>query len=147
MWNHVRILIVDDTTDDRLLNARLTLRELPGATIFEMESGQKALEFLATHSVDLVMTDERMLGMEGSTLVKKIRETDLAVPILVVSLDIRARDRALAAGATQFVNKMDASAIMQSIRSLLASSTIPNPRPDATAAKGETASGAVEPQH
>lgn len=125
MWNHVRILIVDDTTDDRVLNTRLVLRELPGASIVEVESGQEALDFLASNPVDLVMTDERMLGMDGVTLVKRIRETDTAIPILLVSLDTRAQEPALAAGATRFVNKMDATAIMQSIRSLLGSRALP----------------------
>lgn len=84
----LRILLVDD--DPRV---RLTLGEFLkswGHTITNAESGTTALDAftLALHSgrpFDVVITDLGMPKMNGAELVRKIREQDQNVPIIIIT--------------------------------------------------------------
>lgn len=67
-----RILIVDD--EESVLNTLKRLfRKFP-YDVFSALSGQEALELLETQSVDLIISDMRMPGMDGATFLKKAKE-------------------------------------------------------------------------
>ncbi len=71
--NRHKILVVDDLGDSCSLIAEF-LREqgyLAGVAL----GGQAALSLLAKFSVDLVLTDHRMPGMDGVELIQNIRAT------------------------------------------------------------------------
>jgi len=66
------ILVVDDERSIRVgLNGLLT-RE--GYTVTVAENGNEALRLLANQEYDLVLTDLRMAGLDGLSLLKKIKE-------------------------------------------------------------------------
>jgi len=50
------------------------LLDRDGHTVLDVESGESALELLARQTVDLVITDRFMPGMQGDQLAKLIRQ-------------------------------------------------------------------------
>lgn len=66
-----RVLFVDDEPQV-LEGIRLALRR-SGLTIETAASGEDALAFLASNDVDVVVSDERMPGTQGSELLADVR--------------------------------------------------------------------------
>lgn len=78
-----RFLIVDDDPDSTFLARRNLQAVFPSATVDHAASGQVALEMLRDHEFAAVITDYRMPWMDGLTLVRKIRELGLHMPIVM----------------------------------------------------------------
>ncbi|HKP11000.1 MAG TPA: response regulator [Blastocatellia bacterium] len=100
-----KILVVDDSG-----MSRRTLRKIlepAGHQIIEAADGIAALEHYYLDRPDLVMLDLTMTGMYGIDVLKKLREMDSQVRVIVGSADIQSSTRSLveAAGATAFINK------------------------------------------
>src|SRR3954470_10499464 len=91
-----RFLIVDDDPDSTFLARRNLQAAFPEAGVEQAESGQGALELLQRREFTAVITDYRMRWMDGLTLVRKIREMHLPVPIVLrtamENLDLQARE-------------------------------------------------------
>ena len=68
------VLIVEDNQNDRKL-LRLIL-ERKGLTVLEAADGQQALELLATHTPDLIVSDALMPVMDGFQFLKKLQEDE-----------------------------------------------------------------------
>ena len=79
------ILIIEDVHYMRLL-LRQTLKSL-GYEVVEARDGSQAGEVYSQHqeNIKLVMTDIVMPGVDGIGAIKKIREINKKVPILVVT--------------------------------------------------------------
>jgi len=79
-------LVVDDSPTMRriVINA---LKSFGHADVLEAADGQEALNELAAHPVDFVITDWNMPVMSGLELTKAIRSTDKlkSLPILMVT--------------------------------------------------------------
>lgn len=76
-------LIVDDDADSTFLARRNLLTAFPHAAVVQVETGQAALEALARQEFTAIITDYRMPWMDGLTLVRKIRELNIHVPIVM----------------------------------------------------------------
>lgn len=76
-------LIVDDDADSTFLARRNLQTVFPEATVEHVASGQAALELLRNRDFTAVITDYRMPWMDGLTLVRKIREMNLHMPIVM----------------------------------------------------------------
>jgi CheY-like chemotaxis protein len=91
-----RFLIVDDDPDSTFLARRNLQTAFPQAVVEQAQSGQAALDLLQQQEFTAVITDYRMPWMDGLTLVRKIRELNLPVPIILrtamENLDAQARD-------------------------------------------------------
>lgn len=100
-----RILAVDDDQDTRF--TLQAIGEVAGFDIVTAENGGQALEILQQSAFDLIMVDYHMPGMNGLTLVKRIRERLPYCPILVLTVDesLELARRFLDAGATDFAIK------------------------------------------
>ncbi len=66
-----RCLVVDD--EPRLRQALVRLMQGAGFRCFEASSAQDALAVLAREPLELVLSDMRMPGMDGATLLRRIR--------------------------------------------------------------------------
>lgn len=79
------VLLVEDEDPVRLFAAR-ALRS-KGYTVIEARSGEAALELLDREapSLDLMVTDVVMPGVDGPTLVKAVRETRPDLPVVCIS--------------------------------------------------------------
>jgi DNA-binding response OmpR family regulator len=78
-----RILIVDDEESIRLLY-REELEE-EGFEVEVAKNGEEALEKLPRFKPDLITLDIKMPGMDGIETLKKIRETERKIPIIMCS--------------------------------------------------------------
>ena len=77
------ILVVDDEAKmRRLLEIMLTQLDY---VVYQAADGQEALDFLSTHAVDLVITDLRMPKIDGIELLRRLRERENDVSVIVVT--------------------------------------------------------------
>jgi signal transduction histidine kinase len=70
---HVRILIVDDHPNTATTLARAMSQLGPGVDILTAESGEQALELVRDRTVDLLITDMVMPGINGLELIEKLQ--------------------------------------------------------------------------
>jgi len=104
----LKVLIVDDVSSNQDV-IKLFLKP-EGCECFCISAGQDALEALKTQSVDIILMDIRMPGMNGIETTQAIRDSDLAVknvPIIALTADGSAQTNAacMAAGADLFMTK------------------------------------------
>jgi diguanylate cyclase (GGDEF)-like protein/PAS domain S-box-containing protein len=66
------LLLVDD--EPSILNALKRLLRREGYTVLTAEGGEAALEILATHPAQVIVSDQRMPGMSGVELLSRVRE-------------------------------------------------------------------------
>jgi two-component system, NtrC family, response regulator AtoC len=102
----LRVLLVDDD----LLLARLLKANLaqPGRIQVEcVGSGEEALARLEHGPVDALITDLSMPGLGGIELVRRVREQDESLPIIVITAfgTIEVAVDAIRAGANEFLQK------------------------------------------
>ena len=103
-----RILIVDDEDIDREAAQRY-LRPLEALEVFLATEGNQALELVASHAPDLMLTDLRMPGMDGLELVEHMRSEYPLVPVILMTSqgNERIAVQALQAGAASYVPKRE----------------------------------------
>lgn len=99
------ILIIDDDRDICLLLKRFLTRH--GYEVLESYSGKKALELLEETQPDLVMCDFRLEDMEGNTLLGKIKEKYLHLPVIIMTgySDIKIAVEVMKMGAFDYITK------------------------------------------
>jgi CheY-like chemotaxis protein len=88
-------LVVDDHRLNRLLVSQVLSKYWPQSRILEADSGAKALDLLASQSVDLVLMDMVMPGMDGIEATQAIRllEGPLGtVPVLGLTANVNPSD-------------------------------------------------------
>ena len=101
------ILIVDDSRFTLEINSFVA--SSAGYAVLTALDGLEALEILGTNSVDLVIVDINMPGMDGYELTRKIRSDEVLadVPIIIITTESQARDKekGFAAGANSYLVK------------------------------------------
>lgn len=101
-----RILIVDDEKGIRKVLRDVARRALK-AEVWEAADGQEALGLFREVSPDVVLSDIRMPGMDGITLLRRIKEDDPNVPVILItgypSLDVAIQG--MKDGASDFLTK------------------------------------------
>ena len=103
----LQLLLVDDHSIVREgLKRVLALSSSPWS-IAEAATGFQALEVLRQQTIDLVIADLSMPGMNGLELIRRIRALHPAVPVLVLSMHAEEQYamRAFKAGAKGYVTK------------------------------------------
>ncbi|HEX4303040.1 MAG TPA: response regulator transcription factor [Rhizomicrobium sp.] len=101
----LRILIVDDEPPiRRFLRTSLTAQ---GYDVIEAEDGQMALDLVRRNTVGLVVLDLGLPGMDGFEVIRRVRESGSAVPVVVLSVraDEAGKVQALDLGADDYVSK------------------------------------------
>jgi CheY-like chemotaxis protein len=93
-----QFLIVDDDADSTFLAQRNLLTAFPQAAVVQVQTGQAALEALRQQDFTAIVTDYRMPWMDGLTLVRKIREMNVHVPIVMRTAMEDLEEQARAAG-------------------------------------------------
>jgi DNA-binding response OmpR family regulator len=120
----MRVLLVDDDPDIRFL-CELALRDVAGWEVHVAAEGEEALELARREPVDLVLLDVMMPGLDGPTLLGRLREIPEAaeLPILFVTAKVQAREveRYLAMGVDGLIAKpFDPLTLAERIEGILA---------------------------
>ena len=129
-----KILIADDEKEIvRLLKMYL---ETDDITVLEANDGIQALEIVESENVDLALVDIMMPKMDGYQLIKKIRQKNEYIPIIVISAKVTLSDRVLGIdlGADDYITKpFEPLEVAAKVKAQLR-------RLNATTAKAETSS-------
>lgn len=99
------ILVVDDSGFQRKIISSCLKKE--GYKVIEAKNGFEGLEKASGSLPDLLILDLLMPEMDGFTVLEKVREMALPVPILVLTSDIQSitRQISMQLGAAAFINK------------------------------------------
>ena len=103
----LRIMLVDDHPIVRRGVSEILARAFPQATIQEVGSGTDALGLARSQPWDIVILDLTLPDGSGIDVLKRIREMQSRLPVLILSMhaaDQFAR-RAIAAGASGYLTK------------------------------------------
>lgn len=115
-----KILIVEDDFSLKRLFSR-TLQKNNYQT-FEANCAEEALEILEQESIDLIVTDVMMPGMNGFEFTKEIREAQMDLPILIITAksDIMDKQTGFLAGADDYMVKpIDINELVLRVNALL----------------------------
>ncbi len=95
------ILVVDDQPRIRSYLRQRLHRALPDAELLEAASGEDALDLLRTRSVDVLVADYSMPGMDGVTMLARAHEVapGVARVLLTGHADLDVASRAVNEGA------------------------------------------------
>ncbi len=98
------VLVVDDEPMVREVVARYL--ELDGVRVHEAADGQAALDWLATHSPDLVVLDIMLPGVDGLSIMRRLRAAG-DIPVILLTARAEEVDRVLGLelGADDYVVK------------------------------------------
>jgi len=118
-----RVLIVDD--DRRTRRVLQILVQRLGLDSSAFESADAALASLGEESAALILTDLKMPGIDGIEFMRRLRELDERVPVIVLTAygSVEAAVEAMKLGAVDFVSKpFDVDALELLIRRSLEAS-------------------------
>ncbi len=104
--NRQSVLIVDDKPDMLEFLTRLLQSELD-VEILCADHGDQALELMARHGCDVVVTDIRMPGMDGMELLQQIKAMDREAIVIMMTAygSIEKAVESLKLGAYDFITK------------------------------------------
>jgi CheY-like chemotaxis protein len=115
-----KILIVDDSSLARRSTRKIL--ETAGHEVVEAEDGLRALERYYLEKPQAVVLDITMKDMDGIEVLKRLRELDNTVKVIIVTADVQTSTREMAdsGGACGFVIKpVIARTLLESIDSAL----------------------------
>ncbi|MEW6427919.1 MAG: sigma-54 dependent transcriptional regulator [Thermodesulfobacteriota bacterium] len=99
------VLIVDDERNYLIVLSELFKDE--GHEVFTAENGEQALRIAREVDLDLIITDMRMPGMDGLTLLKEVKKLNHHLPVIMVTAfgEIEIAVNAMQAGAYNYLTK------------------------------------------
>ncbi|MDO9638650.1 MAG: sigma-54 dependent transcriptional regulator [Pseudotabrizicola sp.] len=101
----MRILLVDDEPDLRASTAQAL--DLAGFAVQDFALPERIMDLVSFGFPGVVLTDIRMPGMDGLTLMNRIHEIDRDIPVILITGhgDVQLAVRAMREGAYDFVEK------------------------------------------
>jgi CheY-like chemotaxis protein len=82
---HPQIIVADDDPAVLSFVQLLIKRALPSAVVRPFSSGEAAWEQIQLGKTDLLITDCKMLGMDGPELVRNLRAAQFRFPVIMIS--------------------------------------------------------------
>ena len=103
--NDIKILVVDDEKEICKLLSRLLEQE--GCKVLAASNGFDALKLIKSELPEILFTDFKMPGMDGSELMAKAKELDPDLPVILVTAyaDISGAVSAIKNGAHDYLSK------------------------------------------
>lgn len=100
-----RVLLIDDEPDLRASTAQAL--DLAGFAVQDLAQADRALDLVGFGYPGVVVTDIRMPGMDGMTLMNRIHDIDRDIPVILITGhgDVQLAVRAMHEGAYDFVEK------------------------------------------
>jgi DNA-binding NtrC family response regulator len=116
-----RVLIVDDDRDINMLLSALMKQE--GLTNKVALDGETALRMVPVERPDMLLVDVKMPGIDGMEVLKRVKETDPHLPVVLITAfaEIPASVAAMRAGAFDYLAKpFDHPEVVRVVRAALA---------------------------
>jgi DNA-binding NtrC family response regulator len=116
-----RVLIVDDDRDISSLLSALMNKE--GLTSMTAHDGETALRMIPRARPDMMLVDVKMPGIDGMEVLKRVRETNPHLPVILITAyaEVPASVAAMRAGAFDYLAKpFDHSEVIRVVRAALA---------------------------
>jgi len=117
----IRVLIVDDDRDMTSLLSTLMHKE--GLTNMVAHDGETALQMVPVARPGMLLVDVKMPGIDGMTVLKRVKETDPHLPVVLITAyaEISASVAAMRAGAFDYLAKpFDHPEVIRVVRAALA---------------------------
>lgn len=95
-------VVVDLNADSRFLLVKTLRRKFPSAVVYETDDAEKAIELTRACRLAAIIA-HRTFEMNGAELVRRLRDADPEVPIVMVS-GIDREEQARSAGADAFLH-------------------------------------------
>lgn len=114
------ILVTDDEKSIR--NSLRDILEFEDYNVLEAENGQQVLELLEEKTIDLMLLDIKMKGMDGMEILSKVKEHNYRFPVIMISGhgNIEIAVEATKKGAFDFIEKPpDLNRLLVSVRNAL----------------------------
>lgn len=100
----MKILIVEDTVKINDILAKFSRSE--GHQVTQAFSAEKAFEVLGKSNFDLIITDLMLPGIQGETLIRKIRqESQIYIIVITAKTDLGNKIDVLSLGADDYITK------------------------------------------
>jgi EAL domain-containing protein (putative c-di-GMP-specific phosphodiesterase class I) len=115
-----RVLVVDDEPDVRQIMVRMLTSQ--GYNVFAANDGDEALRMLDVEPMDLVVTDLSMPNVDGMTVLRKVRERNEELPVVLVAgaPTTESAIRAVRYRATEYLTKpLDPDTFIDAVRRAL----------------------------
>jgi two-component system, NtrC family, response regulator len=99
------VLVVDDEPNSRFGICQILADE--GYTTVPAENGREALRILATESINIIITDEKMPDLNGMELLAEVKKRGLPAPVILITAygSVNLAVEALKQGAYYFFEK------------------------------------------
>lgn len=99
------VLLVED--EDELRRSTAQSLDLSGFDVRDVARAEDALDYVTQGFNGIVITDIRMPGMDGMTLMGKVREIDADIPVILTTGhgDVQLAVKAMREGAYDFIEK------------------------------------------
>lgn len=113
------ILICDDEKD--IVEALSIYLSSEGYNIYKAYNGMEALEMVTRETIHLVLLDIMMPKMDGITVLKKIREQNILLPVIMLTAKAEVDDKVLGldSGANDYLTKpFDSKELLARIRAI-----------------------------
>ncbi len=100
-----KVLVVDDEKNQREIYTLILGDD--GYQVTTAQSGEQALRFAAENSFDLVLTDYKMAGMDGLTLLNELLKLDPSIIVVMMTAhgSVESVKEALRGGAFDYLEK------------------------------------------
>lgn len=110
------VLLVDDDDEMRISTAQAL--DLAGFSVTVVTSGEEALALASPGFSGVVLSDIRMPGMDGMTLLSRLQEIDVDIPVVLITghAEVSLAVEAMRNGAYDFIEK---PFIMQEVANIL----------------------------
>lgn len=118
--NKPTILVTDDEKSIR--NSLRDILEFEDYQVLEAENGEEVFDLLGDHSIDLMLLDIKMKGMDGMEILSKLKEQNRHFPVIMISGhgNIEIAVEATKKGAFDFIEKPpDLNRLLVSVRNAL----------------------------
>jgi len=119
--NGTQVLIVDDDEDISMMLSALMQKEGLSHTV--AHNGETALKMVSTAIPGMMLVDVKMPGIDGMEVLKRIKELDPHLPVVLITAyaDIPASVEAMRAGAFDYLAKpFDHTEVIRVVRAALA---------------------------
>jgi DNA-binding response OmpR family regulator len=105
MTQRAHILLADDQA--AVTSQLAPVLDRAGYQVTVVTNGQAVLDFVRNHSADLIVLDVDMPGMDGREALRRLRQADNWVPVIILSNhgDDTEQTQAIAEGADDYLNK------------------------------------------